>query len=325
MGNEISREIMQSIYEEMKTPKKIGIVLHEKGSSIDCPTVFRKEDGTWGMVFAKYIPGEKRDGYETWMASSKNLTEWKIEGKLLAKKEQGWDCCQADGGMALIDTTWNGSYEVKKYNECYWMTYIGGALPGYETDPLSIGLAYSKTMKPGSWIQMKKPVLRSDDETARNFEKATLYKSTVIFDQEKRLDAPFVMFYNAKQKGCWIERIGIAVSHDMIHWKRIGADSVLENGNNHENIAGDPQLIQYGDLWVMHYFVAEDGTAYDTFACSRDLLNWTKWEGKPLIAPSESYDATYAHKPFVLKHEGKVYHFYCAVGSQGRCIALATS
>jgi len=27
----------------------------------------------------------------------------------------------------------------------------------------------------------------------------------------------------------------------------------------------------------------------------------------------------------VLKHEGVVYHFYCAVGEQGRVIALATS
>jgi hypothetical protein len=33
----------------------------------------------------------------------------------------------------------------------------------------------------------------------------------------------------------------------------------------------------------------------------------------------------YAHKPWLLKHKGVVYHFYCAVGNQGRAIALATS
>jgi hypothetical protein len=33
----------------------------------------------------------------------------------------------------------------------------------------------------------------------------------------------------------------------------------------------------------------------------------------------------YAHKPWLLKHDGVVYHFYCAVGNQGRVIALATS
>ena len=41
--------------------------------------------------------------------------------------------------------------------------------------------------------------------------------------------------------------------------------------------------------------------------------------------PSEPWDKTYAHKPWVIKHNGVVYHFYCAVGDQGRVIALATS
>ena len=40
---------------------------------------------------------------------------------------------------------------------------------------------------------------------------------------------------------------------------------------------------------------------------------------------SESYDKTHAHKPWVIKHNGVVYHFYCAVGDRGRGIALATS
>ena len=46
-----------------------------------------------------------------------------------------------------------------------------------------------------------------------------------------------------------------------------------------------------------------------------------------LIAPSEPYDTPFAHKPWILKHDGVVYHFYCAVGgkTQHRAIALATS
>ena len=65
--------------------------------------------------------------------------------------------------------------------------------------------------------------------------------------------------------------------------------------------------------------------AFDTFACSYDLLNWTKWEGPDLVASSEPWDQKYAHKPWVIKHNGVVYHFYCAVGDKGRVIALATS
>src|SRR5690606_6783958 len=65
--------------------------------------------------------------------------------------------------------------------------------------------------------------------------------------------------------------------------------------------------------------------AFDTFAASYDLVHWTKWGGAPLVKSSEPYDETFAHKPWLLKHDGVVYHLYCAVGDQGRVIALATS
>ena len=86
------------------------------------------------------------------------------------------------------------------------------------------------------------------------------------------------------------------------------------------------QVVKIGDVWVMFYFGAGwcDG-AVDRFACSYDLIHWTKWDGPDLIAPSESWDNAYAHKPWVIKVDGVVYHFYCAVGDQGRVIALATS
>ncbi len=65
---------------------------------------------------------------------------------------------------------------------------------------------------------------------------------------------------------------------------------------------------------------------YETcLARSADLLHWTKWTGPDLIQSSVPWDKTYAHKPWVIKHDGVVYHFYCAVGDQGRVIALATS
>src|SRR4029079_8481910 len=66
--------------------------------------------------------------------------------------------------------------------------------------------------------------------------------------------------------------------------------------------------------------------AFDTFACSQDLVNWTKWDGPHLIEPSaEGFDSTFAHKPWMIKHDGVVYHFYCSVHKSERTIALATS
>ena len=79
-------------------------------------------------------------------------------------------------------------------------------------------------------------------------------------------------------------------------------------------------------MYVLFYFGAfwKPG-AFERFACSYDLVNWTEWKGADLVAPSEPYDEQYAHKPWVIKYKGIVYHFYTAVGKEGRVLALATS
>ena len=99
------------------------------------------------------------------------------------------------------------------------MSYIGGALQGYETDPLSIGIAWTKAPdRAEEWTRIEEnPVLGPTDADVRDFEKATLYKSQIIFDKSETLGHPFVMFYNGKEKTKHhTERIGMAVSMDMI-------------------------------------------------------------------------------------------------------------
>jgi hypothetical protein len=41
--------------------------------------------------------------------------------------------------------------------------------------------------------------------------------------------------------------------------------------------------------------------AFERFACSYNLVDWTEWNGDDLVAPSEEYDNVYAHKPWVIK------------------------
>ncbi len=127
-------------------------------------------------------------------------------------------------------------------------------------------------------------------------------------------------------KGHQFESIAMAVSDDMKQWKRFGDKPVLTRGRG---ICGDAQIVKMNDLYVMFYFGFnwEDGksAAFDRFACSYDLKHWTDWEGANLVEPTQPYDQQYAHKPWMIKWNGVVYHFYNAVGSQGRVIALATS
>jgi predicted GH43/DUF377 family glycosyl hydrolase len=326
-AREVSVAEMQAVYEEVKTPFKYGVVLKGgAGEKLDCPNVFRHGD-KWYMMFVGITDGI---GYQTFLAESDDLLHWTRLGTILPFPESGWDRWQGDGGVSLMDFTWGGSHELQTYGGRYWMSYIGGSMPGYETDPLSAGLA--STLNPSlaePWERFDgNPILSPNGPFTRPFEMKTVYKSHIIWDHEERLGWPFVMYYNGKEeRGGGHEAIGMAVSEDLKTWHRYGEDWVVYNeGELPWAITGDPQIVKMGELWVMFYFGAfwKPG-AFDTFAVSYDMVNWTKWEGEDLVSPSEPYDAQFAHKPWVIKHDGVVYHYYCAVGDEGRVIALATS
>ena len=323
----VSQERMKAIYEEVKTPYKAGmILLPGKNEKIDNPCVFRHGD-EWYMIFVVF----DGKGYETHIAKSADLVKWKRLGMVFSRASGNcWDAAQADGWPLLLDPRWDGPNTLGKFDGRYWMMYIGGQKKGYETDPLSTGVAWTDdpsavkqwTRYPGN------PVLSPTDADAREFERKTIYKHYTVEDPTRACGGRFVDFYNAKQKGVWRETIGMAVSDDLLHWRRLGSAPVISDGDTTKfAISGDPMIRRIGDTWVMFYFGCgwKRGGAFDTFACSYDLRNWTKWDGAPLVEPSEPYDSTYAHKPWVSKHEGVVYHFYCAVGDKGRGIALATS
>ena len=178
---------------------------------------------------------------------------------------------------------------------------------------------------------LENPVLSIKDKDDSWWDNKTLYKSTIIWDKSKSTGYPFVMYYNAKVKDTMnkkpdVERIGMAVSNDMVHWKRFGKNPVLDH---HKGITGDPYIEKIGNIWVMFYFGAwwsPTNGAFNRFACSYDMIHWTDWKGNNLIEPSKSYDDVYAHKSSVIKYKGIVYHFYCAVNkTYQRGIAVATS
>jgi predicted GH43/DUF377 family glycosyl hydrolase len=327
----VSEKRMNEVYEEIKTPYKYGLVLTPPDASkkMDCPSVFRKGK-KWFMTYLVY----DGRGYETWLAKSDDLLHWEHMGKLMSFSDSThWDDDQKAGYVALQDHTWGGSYAWNKYDGKYWMSYFGGSKKGYEAGLLSIGMAYTDKdpAKVHEWKRLEKPVLMPTDKDVRWWENSTMYKSTVIWDKDKVTGHPFVMYYNARgdslKPARGAERIGMAVSDDMVNWQRFRRDPVI---NHHRGISGDAYLQKMGDTWVMFYFGAfwskERSNAFNRFACSYDLVHWTEWERADLIAPSEPYDNMFAHKSFVVKHNGVVYHFYCAVDKQDhRGIAVATS
>ena len=344
----ITQKEMSRIYQEVRTPYKYGLVVAPADNyhKIDCPTVFREGD-SWYMTYVVYNGKEGTDGrgYETWLAKSDDLLHWTTLGRILAYPADGqqlWDQNQRGGFPALIDYQWDGTYEMLSYKNRHYITYIGGPGTGYEAvnAPLSIGIASTDKdiTTAHQWDTQSTPLMSYDDKDAQWWERLTQYKSTIYWmkDKQQRIKGeeqyPFVMFYNAggkddtHPKG---ERIGIALSKDLKKWKRYNGNPVFAHDSD-GTITGDAQIVRMNDLWVMFYFSAFNPTreynAFNTFAVSRDLVNWTDWTGDDLIIPSKPYDEMFAHKSYVVKHNGVVYHFYCAVNNdQQRGIAVATS
>ena len=354
----ISQSDMQRIYQEVRTPYKYGMVVAPADNyhKIDCPTVFQ-QDGKWYMTYVVYNGKDGLDGrgYETWLAESDDLLHWTTKGRILSYKDAGWDMNQRGGFPALIDWTWGGGYGISKYKNNHWMTYIGGHGTGYEAvhEPLNIGMAWTNgdITQPHEWQSADKPLLSINDKDVQWWEKLTEYKSTIYDDPQKTLGKRFVMFYNAggvnPANNLKAERIGIALSNDLKKWKRYAGNPVFANEVG-GIITGDAQIAKMevttpdgspattpdgfpsSTLYVMFYFRAYDPSrkynAFNTFAVSRDLIHWQRWEGEDLIWPTKPYDEMFAHKSYVVKHNGVVYHYYCAVNNdQQRGIAVATS
>jgi predicted GH43/DUF377 family glycosyl hydrolase len=252
------------------------------------------------------------------------LLQWKTKGKILSFTGDTWDANQKAGYLSLVDFNWGGTYTVEKFQDKFWMSYLGGNSKGYEAGVLGTGIANSNTLtEVKEWNRLSKPVLYPKDADARWFENKTIYKSLIVHDKNKLTGHPFVMYYNAKGDTANYESIGMAVSDDMVLWKRYGTNPVV---TKHKGICGDAQIAKINDVYVMFYFGAfwKPG-AFERFACSYNLVDWTEWNGEDLIAPSKEYDKWCAHKPWVIKWNGIVYHFYTAVGAHGRVIALSTS
>lgn len=319
----VDERTMVHIYNELKTPHKLGPVIKRDGYLVDSPTVFRYDD-KWYMYYIRFIKTDA-SGYETFLAESDDLINWTDVGCIFKRNDENhWDSRQCAGYGAFPDINFGGTNELEKINNKYYMAYLGGNLDGYETDPLSMGLAYSdNAVDIKGFKRFEKPILSPLDDDVREHEKLTIYKGYLFRDEAMTTGYKYVNAYNAKPKNNH-EVIYLAVSNDGENWERYGDKPVIND--EQFRITGDPQIVKIDDVYVMLYFVFTGDTTYNTFACSYDLQHWTRWGGEPLIQPQLDYENVYAHKNYFIKHNGVVYHYYCAVDDKGeRTIALAIS
>ena len=321
----VDEKTMESVYNMVKTPKKYGAVMKYDDFYCDSPTLF-KYNGLWYMYYITISKKVANSGYETRLAVSHNLFDWKEIGIMFSRdNSQKWYSRQMGGYAAFVNNEFGGDNEIHSINGKYYMSFLGADMDGYEPDPLLMGLAWSSEPTK-NFKRLENPILRPDDVDSRQYERKTLYKSFMFEDVLNTTGYSYVNAYNAKDITNR-ERIYLAVSSDAEKWERYGKTPIIDDVTNNEKaiISGDPQIVRINDLYVMFYFRYNKGQgAYNTFACSYDLITWTKWDGEPLIKPEYNWENVHAHKSYVIKVNENVYHFYCAVNNKDeRFIALA--
>ena len=294
---------------------------------VDGPNVFR-HNGQWQMFYF----GFDGTGYQACRAVSDDLLHWEGRGLVMSYGKAGaFDY----GGVAFTGPLYD-SIDVRRppqlaqWNGRYWLLY--GCYPeqgGYELGSGGQGLAWSQDGLQWHRASRTTPVLSIDGASA--WEARVIYSPCVL-----RHEGMFWNFYNARGLTNR-EQIGLARSADLKTWQRFEGNPLLGNtpGGYDELLAADPEIYRDGDHWVMIYFGASrnspDSTlhAHTLIAFSRDLLHWTPHPEPILRAGGHptGLDSTHAHNVSLVYNPDNHtrYMFYCAVGAQGRGIALVTN
>ena len=129
--------------------------------------------------------------------------------------------------------------------------------------------------------------------------------------ESHRVTYPFVIREAGKYHMCYTGmsrrlpyRIGMAVSDDLVHWRRYGGNPVIDAGGADANEAHTPCIIRKDGVFHMLYAGADSkGIHRVLLATSPDLLTWTKYPGNPVIdvGPEGCWDREYAGLPSVVK------------------------
>ncbi len=290
--------------------------------SVDSPFVFQHD----GLFYMTYI-GWDGTGYQTGLASSSDLVNWRKLGAILRRDPKS-EVTRYNIAMNWIvrENALNSPGRLKKVRGRFLGVYHAYPQAGYETGPAVIGLCWSDDLH--KWT-VDPPFLSPKDGAA--WERGGLYKPCLVEE-----DGTFYLFYNAKtdKENGWREQTGVATSKDLKSWTRFEGNPILPNGGPgswDEKFASDPCVLRDGATWVMFYYGLDaKWKARDLLATGSSPFRFTK-VNQILVdtgAPG-SVDETYAHKPSVVSHDGMLYHYYCAVAgkypNETRGISVARS
>lgn len=228
------------------------------------------------------------------LATSNDLSEWKRyrNNPILSPGKKG----EWDGDLVAH------SFIIKK-EEQYFMFYDGSPKGNWHE---GIGVAISDDLI--HWQKYEKnPVLKSGDFW---WDKNHVSRCCVFSDKGK-----YYMFFAGHDGTC--ERIGIAKSDDLLSWKKISSDPVLDLGQQgdwDDFHISDPRVLKVDDLYLMFYsgYDCKEKKGRLGLAYSRDLISWQRFKDNPIMDTGKKgdWDDNEAARASMLKTGEKYYLAY---------------
>jgi predicted GH43/DUF377 family glycosyl hydrolase len=311
-------------YPDLVIPPDPEIPGYQDVKMTDVPTVFQIPGDT--MYYMSFI-GFDGNGYQSFIAESSDLVNWNNYRLAMGYGPEG----EFDYGGVVLGAYLYDSYDIKSprvikaqgsrlraQGKMYYSLY--GAYPrqgGYELRPGYEGIAFSEDGL--SWQRAKdEPILSVYDDDRGDWEQSCIYQPWLI-----EHECMFYNIYNAASGK--VEQMGLAVSDDLLNWKRYENNPVIRNGpegSYNETFSSDIKVFRDNDHWIGFFFGVGKGGAHIMAAYSTDLSNWTV-DPEPLYKAGgnpSGIDSRYAHKISLVWNlkEERYYMFYCAVDENGR-------
>lgn len=295
---------------------EVGLVLKPTGDNgfdskmVESPSIIWDDaKNKYIMVFTAYDSNNVGSiGY----AFSTDLKNWENQGQLFKNS----------GNAANGDKNGCTGPCLVKYNGIYYLFYLGLNGEGYEGWPINLCLATSTDL--ATWTYKGVVIAPSKD--------IPWISNTIYHPDIMKIGSYWYIFFNANGTidGQAAERTGFAFSTKIdgpytVDPYRIS--KFAEDAGDHSGIqCGDPSVFKINDLYYMFYFdTSHKDEVVDRYAWTTATEFPRGWRyGGPVIKNDKDYNKTFAHKPFVLVKDNILYHYYTAVGDQGRCIALQT-
>ena len=287
------------------------------GMAVHTPIVFKDGD-----VYRMYYTGRSMRG--DWCigtATSTDLFHWTKHPKPVLTSGEYWDV--VDFSWAIVhDFPWT-----IKVDNNYYMFFEtkffakenpkseSDSKPESETeDPESMTIRGMHTTRFGLAVSNdglhfhKLPRIPLAPDPNGTWDKDGLFAPRVYRRGDK-----FWMFYGGSDGK--VARSGLAFSTDLINWERYEHNPIIDVGAPGDwdylsTVFGS--VIELEDGYLGAYEGEDRKKMQIGLAYSKDLKQWTKFEGNPIVRTKKSYvkDGIFVCAAHLIIHQGKLYLFY---------------